>query len=97
MRTPKIPTSVERSRGLNTGNYDPAKDDFIHGRALPRLWGGDFRIIGHTNCCDGCVFGQGYSHAAWCETPAAKHQRATQVESKPHFPDNVIPRPEALL
>jgi hypothetical protein len=96
MRTPKEPTSVERSRGLETGNYDPAKDDFIHGRLALNLWG-DFRDVKTAGCCEGCVFGQGYSHAAWCETPAAKHQRATQVESEPYFPVNVISRPEALL
>ncbi len=91
MRTPKIPTSVERSRGLNTGNYDPAKDDFIHGRALPKLWGGDFRIVGHTNCCDGCVFGSRYPHAPWCPEVAAF------FADEPYFPENVISRPEALL
>jgi hypothetical protein len=70
---------------IRVGEYDPGKDDFLHGRAAARLWGGDFRDVNTAACCEGCVFGSRYPHAEWCAEAAA------------YLPENVISRPEALL
>ena len=63
--TKRVQSSVDRCSGLSTGNYDPLKDDFLHGRYQPSKLFFDGRAIAAKMCCDGCVFGDSYPHS--CE------------------------------
>ena len=57
-----VQSSVDRCSGQNTGNYDPRKDDYLHGRYTPSSAFFDNRILGSVECCEGCVFGEKYPH-----------------------------------
>ena len=70
MSTPSKPvqSSVDRCSGQSTGNYDPLKDDFLHGRYTPSKAFFDNRLVGSIACCEACVFGEKYAHT--CEKGA---------------------------
>ena len=57
--------AVDKFSGLNTGNYDPNKDDLVHGRTGPKLWF-EGRTVKPAMCCERCAFGERHNHAAWC-------------------------------
>ena len=66
----RVQPAVELCSGLNTGNYDPQKSDFIHGRYTPSKLFFDQREVAARMCCDGCVFGDSYPHT--CDSEASE-------------------------